>query len=124
MKAYSLDLRRKIVESYDGGDKSQSDVAKSFGVSLSFVEKLLIRRRTSGDIAPLPHGGDIKPILDKDALELLRVLVKGQPDAILAELCDEVDEQLGIRVSTPTMCTVLKKLDLGRKKVTARHRAR
>ena len=124
MKAYSLDLRRKIVESYDGGDKSQSDVAKSFGVSLSFVEKLLIRRRTSGDIAPLPHGGGIKPLLDKDALELLRVLVKEQPDAILAELCDEVDEQLGIRVSTPTMCTVLKKLDLGRKKVTARHRAR
>ncbi len=124
MKAYSLDLRRKIVESYDRGEKIQSDVAQSFGVSLSFVEKLLRRRRTTGDIAALPHGGGITPLLDKNAVELLRVLVKQQPDATLAELCDEVNEQRGIRVSAPTMCTVLKKLDLGRKKVTSRRRTR
>ncbi len=124
MKAYSLDLRRKIVESYDRGDKTQSDVAKSFGVSLSFVEKLLRRRRISGDIAPLPHGGGIKPLLDEDALELLKTLVNGHPDATLAEVCDEVWEHRGIRVSTPTMCTALKKLDLRRKKVNARYRAR
>ena len=123
MKTYSLDLRRKIVESYDRGEKTQSAVAESFGVSLSFVEKLLIRRRITGDIAPLPHGGGIKPLLDEDALELLKALVKEQPDATLAELCDEVWEERGIRVSTPTMCISLKKLDLGRKKVNARYRA-
>ena len=123
MKAYSLDLRRKIVESYDRGEKTQSAVAESFGVSLSFVEKLLRRRRITGDITPLPHGGGVKPLLDEDALELLKALVKEQPDATLGELCDEVWEQQGIRVSNPTMCTALKKLDLGRKKVTSRHRA-
>jgi len=124
MKAYSLDLRRKIVESYDRGDKSQKAAAESFGVSLSFMEKLLRRRRITGSIVPLPHGGGIKPRLDKDAVALLRLLVKERPDATLAELCDEVNEQRGIRVSAPTMCTVLKKLDLGRKKVSSRHRAR
>ncbi len=124
MKAYSLDLRRKIVESYDRGDKTQSAVAESFGVSLSFIEKLLRRRRITGDIVPLPHGGGMKPRLDKDAVAILRLLVKEYPDATLAELCDEVKKQRGIRVSAPTMCTVLKKLDLGRKKVTSRRRAR
>ena len=123
MRAYSIDLRRKIVESYDRGDKTQSVVSERFGVSVSFVEKLLRRRRISGDIAPLPHGGGIKPLLDGDALELLKVLVKEQPDATLAEVCDEVWEHRRIRVSTPTMCTALKKLDLGRKKVNARRRA-
>jgi transposase len=123
MKAYSIDLRRKIVESYDRGDKTQKVVSQSFGVSLSLVEKLLRRRRIRGDIAPLPHGGGIKPLLGEDALELLKVLVKEHPDATLSELCDEVWDQREIRVSTPTMCTALKKLDLGRKKVTARHRA-
>ena len=88
------------------------------------VEELLRRRRTTGDISALPHSGGIKPRLDKDAVELLRLLVKEQPDATLAELCDEVEKKRGIRVSAPTMCTVLKKLDLGRKKVTSRHRAR
>ena len=124
MKAYSIDLRRKIVESYDRGDKTQSAIAESFGVSLSFVEKLLRRRRMRGDIAPLPHGGGIKPLLDEYALELLKTLVKEQPDATLAEVCDEVWEHRRIRVSTPTMCTALKKLNVGRKKVNARYRAR
>ncbi len=124
MKAYSLDLRRKIVESCDRGNESQSDVAESFGVSLSFLEKLLRLRRITGEVAPLPHGGGVRPRLDKDALELLRVLVKQQPDATLAELCDELNEQRGIGVSAPTMSTVLKKLGLGRKKVSTRHRAR
>ena len=124
MKAYSLDLRRKIVESCDRGDESQGGIAESFGVSLSFLEKLLRRRRITGDITPMPHGGGTKPRLDEDALEMLRVLVKEQPDAILAELCDEINEQRGIRVSAPTMCTALKKLGLGRKKVPPRHRAR
>ena len=87
------------------------------------VEELLRHRRTTGDISALPHSGGIKPRLDKDAVELLRLLVKEQPDATLAELCDEVEKKRGIRVSAPTMCTVLKKLDLGRKKVTSRHRA-
>ena len=123
MRAYSIDLRRKIVGSYDRGDKTQGAVAQSFGVSVSFVEKLLRRRRITGDITPLPHGGGVKPLLDEDALELLKALVKEQPDATLAEVCDEVWEQRGIRVSTPTMCTALKKLDLGRKKVNARYRA-
>lgn len=45
MKAYSIDLRRKIVESYDQGDKTQSVVSERFGVSVSFGEKLLRRRR-------------------------------------------------------------------------------
>ena len=76
MKAYSLDLRRKIVESYDRGDKTQKAAAESFGVSLSFMEKLRRRRRITGGIAALPHGGGIKPRLDKDAVALLRLLVK------------------------------------------------
>lgn len=78
----------------------------------------------SGQITPLPHGGGVKPLLDEGALELLKALVKEHPDATLAELCDEVLEQRGIQVSTPTMCTALQKLDLGRKKVNARYRAR
>ena len=54
MKAYSLDLRQKILRASDQGLGSQCAIAAFFGVSLSFVEKLLRRRRTTGDVAPRP----------------------------------------------------------------------
>ena len=52
MQAYSLDLRRKIVDAYAVGDISQRQLAKNFGVTLSFVQKLLKQQRESGTIAP------------------------------------------------------------------------
>lgn len=45
--AYSVDLRRKVVEACERGTASQAQVAQFFGVSVSFVEKLLrLHRRT------------------------------------------------------------------------------
>ncbi len=54
--AYSIDLREKIVRAYDEQLGSQRAIAELFGVSRSFVEKLLARRRLTDEIAPLPHG--------------------------------------------------------------------
>jgi transposase len=116
MKAYSQDLRQKIVEACDKKLGSRQKIADTFGVSRSFVQKLLRRRSTTGSITALPHGGGGKPVLDKDALVLVRQLVKEQPDATLEELCEAVHEQRGIRVSVPTMCTALKRMRLPLKK--------
>jgi transposase len=41
MTAYSIDLRRKIVSAYERRLGSQRAIADVFGVSLSFVEKVL-----------------------------------------------------------------------------------
>jgi transposase len=63
MKAYSLDLRLKILRICDQWFGSQRAIAGLFGVSQSFVEKLPRRRRTIGDIMPRPHAGYRKAIL-------------------------------------------------------------
>ncbi|MCM0593555.1 MAG: hypothetical protein KA716_26505 [Gloeotrichia echinulata DEX184] len=47
MKAYSIDLRQKIVDAYACGDISQRKLAKNFGVTLSFVQNLLKRDGTA-----------------------------------------------------------------------------
>ena len=52
MKAYSLDFRQRIVDTYFKELTSQRKVAKRFGVALSFVEKLLKQLRETGDLAP------------------------------------------------------------------------
>lgn len=121
MKAYSLDLRQKIAAACDRKQGSQRQVAQTFGVSLGFVEKLLRQRRRTGDLAPRTPRGS-KPLLDPAALQLVGQLVGEQPDITLQELCDLVQQQRGIRVSVPTMCTWLQRLGLGRKKVAARQR--
>nr|MCC5636606.1 helix-turn-helix domain-containing protein [Nostoc sp. CHAB 5844] len=52
MKAYSLDFRQKIFDTYLSGGISQRQLAKRFGVSLSFVEKLLKQYRETESVAP------------------------------------------------------------------------
>jgi transposase len=116
MKAYSLDLRQKILRAYDQRLGSQRALAALFGVSQSFVEKLLRRRRTSGDIAPRPHAGGRRALCNEAALAVVRRLVHEQPDVTLAELCERLSAQRGLRVSVPTMGRLVLALRLPRKK--------
>jgi transposase len=116
MKAYSLDLRQKILRAYDQRLGSQRALAALFGVSQSFVEKLLRRRRTTGDIAPRPHAGGRRAICNEAALTVVRYLVHAQPDATLAELCERLLAQRGLHVSVPTMGRLVIALRLPRKK--------
>jgi transposase len=81
MKAYSLDLRQKIVEAYAVGDISQRKLAENFGVTLGFVQNLLKRQRELGSIAPKVRTEQTPTKLNTDQLEILRQRVEAQPDA-------------------------------------------
>src|SRR5919201_1364934 len=116
MKAYSLDLRQKILRAYEQPLGSQRALAALFGVSQSFLEKLLQRQRTTGEITPRPHAGGRQPRCDAPALALVRQPVHEQPDATLEELCAQLQQRRGVRVSVATMCRVLQRLGLPRKK--------
>src|SRR5262245_4471862 len=116
MKAYSLDLRQKILRVCDQQLGSQRAIAALFGVSQSFVEKLLWRRRTSGDVVPRPHAGGRRTLCNEAARAVVRRLVHEQPDATLAELCERLWAQQGLRVSVPTMGRLVIAVQLPRKK--------
>jgi transposase len=116
MKAYSFDLRQKILRACDQRLGSQRALATLFGVSQSFVEKLLRRRRVTGDISPRPHAGGRRAICDATALAHVRQLVQEHPDATLAELAAQLEAQHGLRVSVPTMGRIVLHLKLPRQK--------
>ena len=116
MAAYSIDLRHKLLHACERRLGLQRALANLFGVSLSFVEKLLRRHRTTGDIAPKPHAGGPRPALDAAADTLVRQLVRDNTDLTLEELCARGADERGVRVSVATMCRVLQRLGLPRKK--------
>jgi transposase len=116
MKAYSLDLRQKILRACDQRLGSQRAIAGLFGVSQSFIEKLLRRHRSTGNIAPRPHAGGRRTLCDEAARALVRRFVQEQPDATLAECCAWLFAQRGLRLSVPTMGRLVIALGLPRKK--------
>jgi transposase len=116
MKAYSFDLRQKILRACDQRLGSQRAMATLFGVSQSFVEKLLRQRRATGDISPRPHAGGRRAICDATALAHVRRLVHEHSDATLAELSAQLEAQHGLRVSVPTLGRIVLSLKLPRKK--------
>lgn len=116
MEALSLDLRERVAAACDEGSESQPELADWFSVSVSFITKLLRRRRLTGSVAPKPRGGGRKPALRERDLRRVRGLVAEQPDATLAELCQRLAARGGPAVGAWTMCRALKTLGLVRKK--------
>jgi transposase len=114
MRPYSMDLRERIVAAIDRGEHSLRQIAHLFSVNLSFLVRLLQRRRATGSVQPKPHGGGPPPKLDRAAVRRLRTLVRKQPDATLTELRD----RLGIPCHIATIARALRRLRISRKKKT------
>ena len=115
MKAYSIDLRERVIEAVKGQEESQPEVARRFCVSLSFVEKLWKQFRDTGNVEIKPHGGGRKRVLAGERVWLVQE-IRSQPDASLEELCERVAEIHGVKASLSMMCRELERLGLGLKK--------
>jgi transposase len=116
MKAYSLDLREKIIETYEAGGITQRELAKRFRVSLYFVIMLLRRWRHDRTLLPKKRGAVMKPILTPEIMQFLDEQIRGECDLSLAQLVKLVREKYGISVSTKTMSRMLRRENLRYKK--------
>ena len=83
MKAYSEDLRTKILEAVDRG-MPKSEAARTFGVSRSSVKRYAAARREGRPLAPKKHPGP-KPKLDERARKLLEADVEGRPSTTVKD---------------------------------------
>ncbi len=116
MQTYSLDLRQRVVAAYENGGETILEVAERFAVSDSFIKKLLRRKRTTGDIAPIGHrGGQPKRLSEKHRKWLLKIVL-AQPDITLGELGERLLSEQGVSASAATLSRELRALNLRRKK--------
>jgi transposase len=116
MKAYSNDLRRRVVETYEGGEHTLAEVADLFQVSLATVKNFLRRYRETGSPDALPHAGGRKPALNEKARQFIREALQQENDLTLDDLRRRLRAKHKQSVSRPTMCRLLQALDLPRKK--------
>jgi transposase len=112
MKAYSMDLRERVVAACDTRDGTREQIAARFSVSVSWIRDLLKRRRETGSIAPKPHGGGRPPAFAGASAERLRAAVDADDDASLAELA----EAAGVACVPSAVHGALKRLGITRKK--------
>ena len=111
MRAYSMDLRERVVAACDAGG-ARDEIAARFSVSARRVRDLLKRRRDTGSVAPKPHGGGRAPAFDAEAGARLRQAVRDDNDATSAGLA----EAAGVACGPAAVDRALRRLGVARKK--------
>ena len=86
MKAYSIDLRKRVLAAYDSGKYSLNHIAEQFQVTTRWIQKLRQQRELEGTIAPRPQNSGRKPAFRGGDLEELNGFVKEKPDSTLEEI--------------------------------------
>src|SRR5579859_8291631 len=108
MKAYSQDLRQRVLRAVDAG-QSQGEVAKTFAVSVATIKRYLKQRRETGHIEPKAIPG--RPALIGAALQAgLRAQLEAHPDVRLEDHCRLWKEEHGMQVSTASISRAIARL--------------
>src|SRR5918993_1160730 len=114
MKAYSLDLREKIVAAVGHG-LSKAQAARTFGVGATSVKRYVTLAEQGKSLSPGKAPGK-KGKLDESGMKLLEEDLHARPAVTYEKRADLLYELLGIRVSKATICRMVKRLGYTRKK--------
>jgi transposase len=114
MRAYSLDLRERIVRAVDEG-RSPREAARLFGVGVSTVKRYLQQRARTGSLARRAIPG-ARPKIGPEQEAVWRARRQETPAATLAELRAWWAQQQGQLLSVATVWHTLRRLGLTRKK--------
>jgi transposase len=108
--AYSMDLRERVMEDRDAGLASDA-VAEKYRVSRAWVDRVMQRRRETGEIGPREQT-KFRPRVLADEEDRLRGLLEAYPDRTLRELQGD----LKVTASLTTIWHAVRRLGFTRKK--------
>jgi transposase len=114
MRAYSVDLRKKIVDAVKRG-RSKVEVARVFGVGISSVKRYMKMAEEEGSLDPKKAYGK-KRKLDESGMKLLEDDLRVRPAATYEQRAELLEDLLGVRVCKSTICRATKRLGYTRKK--------
>ena len=114
MKAYSIDLREKVLRAVDQG-YPRAEIVKLLGVSIATIKRYLKQRRETGSVAPKAIPGRTPTKLGLLQAELATQL-HAHDDLRLEDQCRLWAQTHGMQVSTTTMSEAIKRIGWTRKK--------
>jgi transposase len=117
MRTLSLDLRERILASYDKEEATRQQIADRYRVSLGMVKKLLQQRRHIGEIGALHYRSGRKALILESHRRQLRAKLREKSDLTLKEL----RAAIALQCSLPAIHYALETMGLTYKK---RHSAR
>ena len=115
-RAYSADLRERVLAACERHDGSRAAIARRFSVGVSTLYDWLRQTRQEGRRAARPATGGRSRLGGADGVSALLAAVTAHRDATLAELADALAARTGRRWSTATVCRALQRLGWPRKK--------
>lgn len=121
MRAYSQDLRDRVLRALERGDAPMA-IARRFEVSRIWVYQVRNDWQRDGRRSSLRVGGYRRSCLAEMESEL-RTWIESAPDLTLAEICERL-AKAGIQIKVPALWHQLDKWNLTLKKNPARQRAR
>lgn len=115
MKAYSQDLREKVMAAVAQDKQANRQIAEMMGISEESIERWTRRQRETGSVAASPHAGGVTRVLAAHET-FLRDAVKAQSDMSLEDLRIHIQAKLKLKVSESMVSRELTRLELPRKK--------
>ena len=114
MRAYSQDLRERVLRALDQG-KPRQEIVEMLGVSLATLKRYLKQRREQGHVRPRVIPGQV-PTKRVKLQAGLEPQLRAPDDVTLERHCDLWERTHGERVSRWTMSRAIKGLGWSRKK--------
>ncbi len=115
MKAYSKDLRKKMIQAVGRCGIPKSEAARLFSISLSSVKRYS-RLATQGESLAPRKGGGRPPKADETTKRLLEEDIRKRPAATIADRRHFLESFAGKTLSEPTLRRLLKRMGFSRKK--------
>jgi transposase len=114
MKAYSIDVREKVLRAVDQG-YPRAEIVKLLGVSRATIKRYLKQRRETGIVAPKAIPGRTPKKLGLLQADLAAQL-QAHDDLRLEDQCGLWEQTHGVQVSITTMSEAIKRIGWTRKK--------
>lgn len=118
---HPIEVRKRAVAAYDAGNRTESEVASVFGVSLSTLRRWRRQMRETGSLER-GHFGNNPARVHKEDEALVRRLVAEGPDRTIGDLVFIFVQETGRSCSESSMKRALVKLRISRKKRRSRPR--
>jgi len=114
MKAYSVDLRERVVAAVDAGT-ARPAIARLFQVSAATIKRYLKQRRETGHLEPGRSPGRT-PEIPPGQYPALRAQIAAQADDTLAQHCATWQATQGAALTIWALRRALRRAEITRKK--------